>query len=176
MGDRTALVEDWSLRLADAVSPDEAILAPTIAEAFIAGGKRRKQLFERSTGALGGFGAGNLALLVPPLLSAIAAAGPLLIAALSSPLAENAVGALDNCVKLLTIREENRKPGDMPPAVPLPDDPDLAPILKVLDTMRAELRAKGISAEASEAAAYRSLRTLYADPPAAIEFVQAVAT
>lgn len=169
------IVEDWALRLAEAVSPDEAILAPTMADAFIAGGKRRKRLFEETSGVLGGIGAGHFVLIMPAMLSAIAAVGPLLIAALGSPLAGNAVDALDNCIKLLTIREENRNPKTTATAAVIPDDPELAPLLQVLDTMQAELRARGISAETSEAAAYRSLRAFFADPPGATEFVQAVA-
>ncbi len=175
MGDRAALVEEWSFRLAEAAAPDEAILAPTIAEAFIAGGKQRRQLFEESSGTLGGFGAGSLALVMPGLLSAIATVGPLLLAALSSPLSGNLIDALDTCVKFLTMREENRSTGDTAPA-PLPPEPELAPVLKVLDTMQAEMRAKGLTAEASEAAAYRSLKALFADPPGAAQFVEAVAS
>ena len=173
MAERAAIVEEWSFRLAEAVSPDEAILAPTMAEAFIAGGRQRAQLFSESSGVLGGFGAGGLILVIPGLLSAIAAVGPLLIAALSSPLTGGLVGALDNCLELLAIREERQKAGH--PAAALPPDSDLAPVLKVLDTMQTEMRAKGVSAEASEAAAYRSLRTLFADPSGATQFVRAVA-
>jgi hypothetical protein len=177
MADRAAIIEEWSYHLAEEVSPDEAILAPTMAEAFIAGGKQRRQLFEESSGELGGFGAGNLALIMPAVFSAIAAAGPLLIAALSSPLASNVVKALDNVVDYLALREENRPSGaSSAPAPPPPGDPALTPVIKVLETMQSEMRAKGVSAEASEAAAYRSLRTLFAEPGAAKEFVSALNT
>lgn len=177
MGDRAALVEEWSSRLAEEVSPDEAILAPTMAEAFIAGGRQRQQLFAEASGTLGGFGAGTLVLIVPALLSAIATAGPLLVQALSSPLADDIVGALDNVVSLLALRGEHRGPeAAASPAAPQPDDPTLAPVLKVLDAMQVEMRARGLSEEASQAAAYRSLRTLFADPPGATQFVRAVAS
>ena len=177
MGDRALIVEEWSYRLAENVSPDEAMLAPTMAEAFIAGGKQRQQLFEESSGILGGFGAGTLVLIVPTVLSAIAAVGPLLIQALSSPLTGDIVGALENVVALLTLREEHKESASSPaPALPPPDDPALAPVMKVLDAMQTEMRAKGLSDEASQAAAYRSLRTLFTDPTGATEFVQAVAS
>ena len=175
MGDRAAGIEEWSYRLAEEVSPDEAILAPTMAEAFIAGGKQRAQMFEESSGVLGGFGAGTLVLIVPTLLSAIAAVGPLLIQALSSPLADDIVGALDNVVSLLALRQEHRG-SEATTAAPQSDDPALAPVLKVLDAMQIEMRARGLSEEASQAAAYRSLKLLFADPPSATQFVQAVAS
>jgi hypothetical protein len=125
-------------------------------------------------GTLGGFGAGSLVLIVPAVLNAISVAAPLLLAALSSPLTDNLVKSLDNIVELLTMREQHQKPA--PSAQPDWRDPELAPVMKALDTMQAEMRAKGISAEAAEAAAYRSLHALFTDPRGATQFVQAVAS
>jgi hypothetical protein len=175
MDDRAAIVEEWSFRIAESVSPHEAILAPSVAEDFMAGGKRREQLFKESRGVLGGIGAGDLQLIMPAILSAIAAAGPVLIAALSSPLADSAVGALDNALELLKVREERQTPKSSP-TVPIPDNPELAPLLKVLDAMQSELRAKGVSADVSEAAAYRALRAMVEVPQSASQFVVVIAS
>jgi hypothetical protein len=49
----------WATRIAEAVAPDEVDLAPDIAEAFVAGGRDRAELFQTAGAVPGGFDQGR---------------------------------------------------------------------------------------------------------------------
>jgi len=77
-------VEDWAVKIAEAVSPDEAELAPLWAEAFVKGGKDRQELFAQTNAQAGGFLPGELMPTLPILLQALASAAASLLAILAS--------------------------------------------------------------------------------------------
>ena len=78
------ILTTWSLKLAEEVAPDEIDLAPIMAQAFVNGGKAREELFQQAaTGALGGFGLGEVAAIFPVVLKSLAGAAPVLSAMLT---------------------------------------------------------------------------------------------
>jgi hypothetical protein len=183
------LVHDWAVRLADGVSPNEAILAPIVLEAFLAGGEERQALFARSGSTLGGFGAGDFAAVMPSLFQALMVAGPMLVTALSSTAAENVISGLDNVTKLLELRKHDKlnpvkgpkgraerhdrqDQGGEPPRAAVEALPPQ--VLQVVEMMRAELKKSGIKSETCDAVSYRALKVLFTDPQGASQFLRAI--
>lgn len=79
------IISSWAAKIAEEAAPDEIDLAPAMAQAFIQGGKERKQLFVSSAGGVpGAFGPGEGMALFPWLLQAISDAGPYLLSILAS--------------------------------------------------------------------------------------------
>lgn len=165
-------VEEWSIRLAQEVAPDEAELAPMMAQAFIAGGQKRRDLFARSS-AVGAFGGADLIGLMPLLYSSLAALGDPLVGTLTS----SAVGGFLDCVKtsltLVELRQKTqalRRPPGMSGAR-IPEDPPFAPLRGVVESLLRELQRSGLPEDRAELVTFRVLRALLEEPQAAPRFV-----
>ena len=78
-----SLLQEWSLRLAEEVAPDETDMAGIWGQAYAQGGKARRQLLSEAGSSLGGFGAAQMAAVLPWALNALALAGPFVLAVLS---------------------------------------------------------------------------------------------
>ena len=170
---------EWATKLALEIAPDEAVLAPIVVDAFLAGGRERRDLFASSSGTLGGFSAGDVTAALPAVLQSIAVAGPLLLSALAAPNLGNLIGAVDNGLKLAVLREKRAaadESNSAKPGVPSGDRSSVvdeaSPLFQVVETMRRELRRSGVGAERCDAIAYRTLQVLFTDPGNAANFVE----
>ena len=78
----------WAEHLAQIVAPDETQLAPGIVEAFVAGGKSRRELTRSATSMAAGFDPAAGYTLLPMVLSAIAGSGSAVLAILGKNLGD----------------------------------------------------------------------------------------
>src|SRR5829696_6577754 len=115
----TDVVSDWSLEIAKEAAPDEVDLAPTMAYAFIAGGKEREELLRQSEGVPGAFGGEIVIFVFPAILEAIEEVGPLLLGFLSR-MVEHAeevsyfATALNTLVDLRNLFKRKHKADSLP--------------------------------------------------------------
>src|SRR5579872_6041341 len=80
-------LDTWAITIAEAVAPQEAVLAPITVQAYIAGGKERADLFRQNQrGEPGGFDFGTFQVVLPYLLQGLHTASPLITTVLSSAL------------------------------------------------------------------------------------------
>ncbi|MDQ2741686.1 MAG: hypothetical protein M3Z66_05245 [Chloroflexota bacterium] len=189
-------VEEWAVRLAAEVAPNEVDRAPEWAEAFVAGGEARHDLLARSRGKAT---RGMLVdpVILPFVLQAVSHAGPKLIGMVTLgnigetlALAYHTLG-LKEIVKgthgesLLSTAELASAPGaaaaltgtrssDGQPPAPPPADDRLQLIQSVIETMTKELRATRLSRDECDLMTFRVIKSLLDDPPSATNFVQAV--
>ena len=166
----------WAIRIAEEVAPDEVDLAPTMARAFIRGGKDKRDLFRRSKDAVpGAFGAELGMALFPQILEAlqyVQDVGPALSEFFTSTKdawagANSFIGALN---VLLTIgsRHERKSVEEA-----LPDDP-YGPLKSVIAVMSKELQSSGLSSEQADLITFRVLRTMLENPSGAAEFTEEI--
>jgi hypothetical protein len=85
----------WAVKIAEETSPNEVELAPLWAEAFVEGGRSRRELFARTNAQASAFTAGDFMPTLPLILKGLAVASPVLLSVLTSDL----VGKALECVK-----------------------------------------------------------------------------
>jgi hypothetical protein len=85
------VVERWSKRIAERVTPEEIDFATAAGVAYAAGGRTRKNLLARPSVQPGAFGPGIYAVELPLILRALADAGKALLSLLGSPYLSNAL-------------------------------------------------------------------------------------
>jgi hypothetical protein len=93
----TEVVAYWARLIAERVAPLEADSAAEVGAAYVAGGDRRRELFERRGGLPGAFGLGGLAGELPHILRALDQSCDALLALLGS-------SAVGNAIQLATLR------------------------------------------------------------------------
>jgi hypothetical protein len=160
---------EWAIRLAESAAPDESALAPVIADAWLAGGVQREQLFHKQRGPAGGFG-GEVVALLPLLFHALSQAAPALVALLDSGAFQEAMGAAPAATTADDVRRA---------AVALRDAaPDGAarfgPLVTVCQQLPWSLAAHGVGEREAQSAALGALRSLAADPAGARRFLQQI--
>src|SRR5215208_510146 len=70
----------WASRIADEVAPDEVDLAPAMVQAFVRGGRDRRDLFRQPKESVpGAFGPELVIVLIPLILKTIEKVGPALL-------------------------------------------------------------------------------------------------
>lgn len=162
-----ALIDTWSVRIAENVAPDEIDLAPMMARAYVTGGAARKDLFRRATGsAPGGFGAGQMTAVIPWVLQGIAVAAPALSAMLAAtPYLKDFVSIVKDALDIhRSIKDEEAVlPGDR-----------YAPLREAMVAVRSELEAAPLSEEQRDLIVYRVMCVLLEAPISATKFVQTV--
>jgi hypothetical protein len=171
----------WALRLAEAVAPDEIDLAPAMVDAFVAGGRARRQLFPQSGPLQGGVIAGDVQLVVPTVLVALQAAGPWLLEALASPAVSNITGAIKNGLGIIELREKAARHAADARSQTVPGDPTAVPhaeadvlLSRIVQSMKREFEAMGMDRDQRDALVLRTLSVLFEDPTSAAAFVQAL--
>jgi hypothetical protein len=95
-------VEKWAVKIAEEVSPVEADFAPLWVEAFIKGGKDRRELFQETNAQAAGFLPGDFLPILPTIFKALAITVPSLLSILTS---ENVGKFLEGVKNALTIGE-----------------------------------------------------------------------
>lgn len=175
-------IGEWSVRLAREVAPEEVDLAPLWAEAFVAGGRERRDLHAEASSAVGGFGAEGMAAVMPAVLQALSASAGFVMSALASRYAGDFLGCVKNGLSLIELRNRAEKALDPekgeagaadPPGVP--PGATYEPLRRVVRTMGQELRASGLDDDRSDLITFRVLQKLLGEPKDAGEFVQEVA-
>jgi hypothetical protein len=162
------LIEAWSVRIAQAVAPDEIDLAPEMARAFLSGGKDRAELFNTSeSGSLGGFGAGDVAVIFPIVLKWIVSAGGLLITFLSAPETGTLLTTVESLINIKDKLARQKKVAE------LPQNP-YGTLKQVQENFAAGLKATGLEQDQCEILTYRFMQTLLADPKSAQEYIQKI--
>jgi hypothetical protein len=140
-------VYDAMLAIAGTVAPDEIDLAPTILDAYLAGGRDRQELFRDAGGpTVAAFGAGEVATFLPGILAALAGVA----AAIGPPLAR-LLGPTADALSCANGLVELRKQRDVPPAevraIAEAQAPSAAPALvEVIEVLDAQLAAEGLDA------------------------------
>ncbi|MYS86058.1 hypothetical protein [Embleya scabrispora] len=164
-------IDEWATRLAEAAVPDEAELAADVADAYIAGGRDRDELFRSSASVPGGFDPGAMMVAFPFVLSAVVASGQLL-----RWLLDSGVASLPSLVRdVIELRDRRRgntgRPdeGDASPA-----RSEHAELSRTFDTIVAELADSGMEPERGELIAGRVLRALLDDPRGTRTFLDTV--
>ncbi|GAA0441385.1 hypothetical protein Acor_72750 [Acrocarpospora corrugata] len=144
------VVAVWSRRIAADVTPGEVGVAEVVGAAYVAGGKRRRELFGRGGGGEpGGFGAGlgpgDLALILDALRFT---SDHLLDLVVENPLA--------NLMVLLAMRQGMRRRG-VPAAGAVQDEG----FDRVVGGLEERLRARGVAAERAEEMTYETLKVVF---------------
>lgn len=163
------IVSSWAMKLAEEVASDEVDLAPAITDAFIKGGKDRKELFETAKGGtLGAFGPGEMLIIFPLVLQGVARAAPALMSLFSSGSLNQLLEAVKNA---LDLKERfQHKPTD-----PLPPALEQASLRQSLTTISNTLSASGLSQDQADLLTFRVLRAFLEQPQSAMPFIQKVA-
>jgi hypothetical protein len=171
------VIEAWATRLAEAVAPDEADLAPDIAAAYVAGGRERAELFRASAATPGGFDPGAVLAVFPFVLSAIAASGALIQAFLASGAAD-----IPGMVKdVVDLRDRYRRGPERAAAKSttlaetVPENQHAYQALnRIFIAIEEELGKAGIDAQHRQLLSYRIVRGLLDDLGGTREFLDAV--
>ena len=160
------LLNEWSIKIAQAGVPEEVDLAPIFTQAFTQGGEVRESLFQRKKSSVeGAFGPGEIIAIFPWILRGIVESAQWLFPILSS---EN-VGRFITVVKDgLEIKEKITPKQNLKA---LPDDP-YAPLKQVIDSMSFELQMSGLSVDQADLVTFRVVRTLLDEPSSAALFIR----
>ncbi len=187
-----SLLQEWSLRLAEEVAPDEIDMAGIWGQAYAQGGKARRQLLSEAGSNLGGFGAAQMAAVLPWALKALALAGPFVLAVLSPAtntvatteklldVVKNAVSVVEIQVRAGGIKRTQKaqaasaaSAASPPVAASLvPKEPAYAPLFSAIERVSGELQTSGMDPVQSDALALRILKVLLTDPQGARTFVE----
>ncbi|GII28060.1 M48 family metalloprotease [Planotetraspora mira] len=169
-------VAAWSRHLAEHLAPHEASSAERVGTAYVAGGRRRRDLMRTTApepGGFGGTGPGELPIILDGLR---AVAGDLLGLLASHPMA--------NLLVLIAMRGAGRPARDPSQAAPhgygaAPSSADAVPSLgQTIDALRNRLAAQGIPADRADELTYDTLKLIFQQDrgPAEIEaFLRALA-
>lgn len=163
------IVTELSIKIAEAAVPDEVDLAPIMTDAFVQGGKQKKDLFiKQGDTELGAFGPVGGIVLFPWILQGIATAAPFILQVLRVEQLEKYLSIISSflgvCEKLKRKESTNQLPDHLS-----------TPLNKVLDTFSSELKASGLPEEQCERVVSNVLLTLLKDPSGSFVFVEKVA-
>ncbi|WNG59950.1 hypothetical protein F0U59_38445 [Archangium gephyra] len=172
-----ASLAEWAERLAMEVAPDELDLASTMAEAYTEGGAARRDLFTRAGPHHGGFGAGEVLVVMPWLLKAISQAGPLLLTLLaSSKLITDFLECVKGVLSVLDWGARDEQPKEPSPPGAVPASVPYVPLRRVVDTMEQQLRVAGLSEKQVQRITFGTLKVLLEEPKGGAGFVREVAS
>jgi hypothetical protein len=170
-------IDDWATTLAEAIAPDEADLAASQAAAFVRGGATRRELLRGTEGAVaGGFGAVDLAQVMPFALDAVHRAGPPLLALLSSPELEQLIKATATAVAAAAVIKDGAKlvgKWTEQPAVREVAEPEAARLKTAATTITVTLEGGGLDAAQATGLAGEIITHALAHPEGTRAFVAA---
>ena len=155
------------MRLAQEAAPDESALAPVIADAWLAGGVQREQLFNKGRGPAGGFGSGEMITLLPLVFHTLSQAAPALIPLLGSGVLNAALEDADDAASA----DDLRRAIAVRMAVAPDEAEQLRPLAVVCQQLPWALGAQGVSEREAQSVSLKLLRTLAADAQSAQRFL-----
>ncbi|WP_067173175.1 M48 family metalloprotease [Microtetraspora niveoalba] len=153
-------VASWSRRIAEQITPAEAPSAELTGAAYVAGGRRRRELLGGGAGAEpGGFGAGAPIGELPFILDGLRAVSGDLLGLLSAQ-------PLVNLLLLVALNRARGASGPHPPAADEaadgPGDPRPEPVLdQAIASFRDRLLAREVSADRAEELTYDTLKLVF---------------
>ncbi len=104
------LIEDWAIKIAAGIAPNEIDLAPEMTVAYLAGGESREQLFTQTTGGgLGGFGSGEIQAIFPVILNCITASGSAIMSVLCAPQVGTILAVIKSVLEIKDLVERQKK-------------------------------------------------------------------
>lgn len=163
----TIQVEDWAIKIASEVAPNEVDLAPDMTLAFLESEEARAELYTPiHGGALGGFGAGDIQILFPVILNCIAAASTTIVAILCAPQTATILTVIKDT---LEIKEKFKRDEKVSAELPAQDYQSLR---QTLDIFAAGLKAVGYPQDQCDILTYRFMRVLLEKPESAHEFIK----
>lgn len=172
---------EMSLKIAEAVAPNERRSAPRMTQTFIKGGKDRKSLFpNKKNNDLGSFGGIESTYLFPTILLAISNNADLLQTVLnklaSLGISLEPVSPIKDLIDIYDrIKNTLKKSSSVTPVGAERSTDELNIDLKLIfETFTGEMIEAGHSKEESESIAYRTLMKLFENPSSSINFVKAV--
>lgn len=166
------IMTDLSIKIAEAVVPDEVDLAPLMTEAFVKGGKERESLFiKQESAGLGAFGLTDSVLLFPWILKGIAVTAPLMsqFISINDHYLEETYHFLGISHFLGIFGKETKEKAHQ-----LPEKYE-KPLTSLFETFVSELEASGLPEEQCERVIANILVTLRKNPSVSLEFVERVA-
>ncbi len=173
------IVERWSERIAQRVSPDEIDFAAAVGAAYAEGGRARENLFARKGVQPGAFGPGASAADLPAILHALAGARTAIMTLLRGPYVSDALIA----GTLLTVARRDRGHGPAGPvsetatvAAPADQLPasELHAIEQALDQLSNRLQGAGFTEQRADQLAHALLAELMTEAPSAASFIDAL--
>ena len=173
---------DLAVEIARQVIPDEIFQAQLIAENFAKGGKSRRELLRHArAGELGGFGAGEAALL-PWIFHAMAVAAPFLTGFIASRTLDNAstiVRAIHSALNARKSVSRNQGQSSLQQhADNTPASPQLQAvpqqIQQCVGEMAKALQKAGLPQEGSEEIAYKVMLVLWENATDALVFLHRI--
>ena len=177
------IVESWSRRIAQRVTPSEVDFAAEVGLAYAAGGQARQNLLPRPGAQPGAFGPDNFAVELPLIFRAMADAGNTLLWLLRSPYLGNGLAAGGVLVALRAGRDGDRpaEPEQSAAQPALRPDPPAPPagekqaIELAFASLRDRLVAAGFPRQRADLLAYELLEELLTDAAQAALFLDALA-
>ncbi|AKB48040.1 hypothetical protein MSKOL_2263 [Methanosarcina sp. Kolksee] len=166
------IMTDLSIKIAEAVVPDEIDLAPLMTEAFVRGGKERESLFiKQESSGLGAFGLTDGVLLFPWILKGIAVTAPFMSHFLSMDdrYLEETYHFLGISHFLGLFGKETKEQANQLP------EKYVKPLTNLFETFVSELEASGLPEEQRERLIANVLVTLRKNSSVSLEFVERVA-
>ncbi len=160
------ILNDLSIKIAEATVPDETYLAPLMTDAFVRGGEEKEALFDKHESAeLGAFGLLEGTLIFPWILKRIAIASPFILKILKVDSDDLSVinNFLSICEKL-KIKEKTSK---------IPEKYFL-PLSNIFEIFTSELKASGLPDEQCDKVISNVVITLLKDPSVSILFVEKI--
>jgi hypothetical protein len=168
---------NWAIDIAQEVAPSESSLAGLWAEAYAAGGEKRKQLLAKSNSMSGGFGAGDVASTMPSIFASVHGVA----AQLMSLLIENmdtiskiaatlsaAIAVAVNVDKISKVKKKQQKEEVITLASQHPA------LEQVLKSMREHLRKDGMDEDRCDVICWRVVSSIMTNPEKGKEIVQKI--
>jgi hypothetical protein len=165
----------WAAVLAEQVTPEESATAALVAEAYAQGGRHRRALMEQSGAIVGGFGAGELLVLFPSVLSAVQHAAPYLLALLASRHLGDLLGAVKNALSVAELSASRGGSTRGALAAMARDAVDVSGLTRAIEVIQKTLSDNGISSIESEMMALFVVRALLRDTENGRRFIQFIA-
>jgi hypothetical protein len=180
------VISKVAVEIARQVVPDEIYEASLIAENFVKGGKRRKELLKPArAGELGGFGVSEASLLAW-IFHALTEAAPFLTGFLAAKAIDNS-GLISREIRSAIYARRNLRENLPPPSEQrnlhntLSSSPhsqfDTGPkqLRQCAAAMGKALQKSGLSSEESEKVAYQAIGVLWEEMPDALVFLRKIA-
>ncbi|MEI7557262.1 hypothetical protein [Candidatus Chlorohelix sp.] len=161
------LIENWAVKIAAEITPNEIDLAPDMTAAYLAGGESRDQLYMQSKGGgLGGFGSGEVQVIFPIILSCITAASSAIVAILCAPQVGTILAVIKSVLEIKDIAGRQKKVSEELP------EHAYGSLKQTLDAFSTGLKSVGYTQDQCDILTYRFMATLLEDPKSAQDFVK----
>jgi len=174
-----------AIEVARQAVPDEIHQARLVAENFVKGGKRRKELLQPArAGELGGFGFGDASLLAW-IFHAMTEAAPLLAGFLASKTIDNSALIVSEIRSALDARRPSHQHQEQPDQQQLQQNAFSSPpqsqfytgpkqLQQCVVALGNALQKSGLPSEESEKVAYRAIGALWEEAPDALVFLRKI--